>query len=661
MPAFRGAAPLPVLTRGGSRRSGLSDIYASDHTDMRQGGGFRWLISTCIAAAVGALAIVVAIFGASEGVDNRAGIIPALQRMGETAVSAPPLEAALRKDDGLKWAIPKSDRLQVTSGAMTTRYMVHDTLKQRRAGRDYIYAKPYVRLVLRLDNVPTKFADVIPPFNPYKLYATTGATSTEEQDRQRAAPSEVDVRVVELIGGILPGEDGQELDQQEVTEFVERTNSAEVAAEAITKEVPPDSGAAGPAASDSGAAPDAAPPHTTLIAKPTSADDTADDFEGLKRFQKTAVAGDTLTKILVSAGAETWQAKEMLAAARSIFPESALKPGFEVQISLTPSVTQQNKLEPVMLSVFDEGHAHKITVMRNAAGEFTASAEPVGEEAALRAALSEADAPQPSSIYASLYGASLMQQVQPETISQILRIHATETDFRRRARLGDSIDMFFDLKDETSIEGPPGELLYTAIGTAGETRRFYRFRAADGSVDFYDDQGNNSRRFLTRRPIRDEDARLVSGFGMRLHPLLNIRRMHTGVDWAAPTGTPILAAGNGVIEEAGHKGGYGNYIRIRHANGYQTAYGHISRYAPGVAPGVKVRQNQLVAYVGCTGLCQGPHVHFEILVNNQFVDPFTIRVPNERQLTDKDLVEFQRERARIDELRARAPVATSTK
>jgi murein DD-endopeptidase MepM/ murein hydrolase activator NlpD len=212
--------------------------------------------------------------------------------------------------------------------------------------------------------------------------------------------------------------------------------------------------------------------------------------------------------------------------------------------------------------------------------------------------------------------------------------------------------------DDKALEGGLGDLLATSVTASGETHKFYRFRTAEGAVDYYDEQGNTSRKFLMRRPVRGEDVRITSGFGVRRHPILQIPKMHTGVDWACATGTPIMAAGAGVIEEAGRKGEYGNYIRIRHANGYKTAYGHMSRLAPGVSDGVKVRQGQIIGYVGTTGLSSGPHVHFEVLVNNSFVDPMSIQVPRERQLSGKQLADFQKERARIDELMRRNPVST---
>ena len=182
-----------------------------------------------------------------------------------------------------------------------------------------------------------------------------------------------------------------------------------------------------------------------------------------------------------------------------------------------------------------------------------------------------------------------------------------------------------------SLVGEMGELLYTSMTVDGHSRSFYRFRTPDGIVDYYDEQGNSAKKFLMRNPVKG--GRYTSGFGTRRHPLLGITRMHTGVDWAAPTGTPILAGADGTVERVGRQGGYGNYIRIRHANGFATAYGHMSRYADGVQPGTSVKQGQVIGYVGSTGYSTGPHCHYEILVNNKFVNPMTIQVPRGLQLT----------------------------
>jgi len=281
------------------------------------------------------------------------------------------------------------------------------------------------------------------------------------------------------------------------------------------------------------------------------------------------------------------------------------------------------------------------------------------EERIAASVLGESDQAQDNSLYASLHYTATKQGVSTDLIQQIMRIHAYTADFRQRVRAGDGIEFFFDVKDdERGVDGPLGELLATFVTSGGETHRFYRFRSSNGDVDFYDTEGSTSRKFLTRRPVRGENVRITSGFGMRRHPLLMTGKMHYGVDWATAAGTPIMAAGDGVIEEAGAKGEYGNYIRIRHANGYKTAYGHMSRYATGVSPGVRVRQGQIIGYVGSTGLSSGPHCHFEVLVNGVHVNPMSIQVPNDRQLTGKDIADFKREKARIDELMRRHPVAT---
>ena len=145
-------------------------------------------------------------------------------------------------------------------------------------------------------------------------------------------------------------------------------------------------------------------------------------------------------------------------------------------------------------------------------------------------------------------------------------------------------------------------------------------------------------------------GRFRSSFGMRRHPILGRYKMHTGVDWAAPRGTPIMAAGNGVITYADWKSGYGKHVKVRHANGYETQYSHMSGYAKSIKEGARVRQGQVVGYVGSTGLSTGPHLHYEVLVNKRFVDPMKIRLPRGRVLKGPALEAFLRERARIDAL-----------
>jgi murein DD-endopeptidase MepM/ murein hydrolase activator NlpD len=643
----------------GRAASSFKDLYETDHAEGRQSGRFRWLVSTCLAGTVGAISILVVIYGSADKREARGGFLPGLTQLGEANLASLPMP---RNSGGLKWSAPKSDRLKITSGAVTVRYLVNESVRQRRLGREYIHAKPYARIVARLAPVPPNYRDKVPPFNPLKLYATQTVNPGEDSESETTDQGNVTVNVIELLGGILPDEDHQELDDTEVAQHVEAAREAETEAELIRAGAEAEANrASGDDGLPLGAEGSSAAPNTTVLVKPVQeAEDTLADLEGRETQVVRVGQGDTLRKILSRAGADSWQTRGMIEAARNIFPETSLAYGQEVRITLVPSLTRPDKKEPARFSIFSDGHDHIVTVTRNAAGEFVASKAPTMGEEIANASLDNNDRASTSSVYASVYYAALLQDLPEDVITKVLKVHASQTDFRRRLRPGDAVEFFFDMKDDAKADSPPGELLYTSITSGGETYRFYRFRTSDGVVDYYDEKGNNSKQFLMRRPVRG-DVRLASGFGMRFHPLLNERRMHTGVDWATSTGTPILAAGTGVIEEAGRKGQYGNYVRIRHPNGYHTAYGHMLRLRKGVVAGAKVRQGEIIGYVGSTGLASGPHLHYEVLINSRFVDPLAIQVPRERELTGRQLAEFQKELQRIDDLRHLAPVMTASK
>jgi murein DD-endopeptidase MepM/ murein hydrolase activator NlpD len=256
-------------------------------------------------------------------------------------------------------------------------------------------------------------------------------------------------------------------------------------------------------------------------------------------------------------------------------------------------------------------------------------------------------------LYDSLYETSLKQDLPKPLIGDLVRVFANDVDFQRPVAAGDSFEAFYEDNDEPDARN---DLLYAAITTRGETYRYYRFQAPDdGSLDYYDENGRSTRKFLIRKPIASGEQR--SSFGMRRHPILRYTRMHTGVDWAAPMGTPIFASGNGTVIKAARESGYGNRVEIQHANGYVTTYNHLSGFARGMAEGARVRQGQVVGFLGMTGLATGPHLHYEVIVNGHFVDPLRVKLARTRELDTRMLASFRKERSRIDGLIAKAPNA----
>tara|TARA_R110002126_G_C10490289_1_gene503638 strand:+ start:874 stop:2814 length:1941 start_codon:yes stop_codon:yes gene_type:complete len=252
-------------------------------------------------------------------------------------------------------------------------------------------------------------------------------------------------------------------------------------------------------------------------------------------------------------------------------------------------------------------------------------------------------------IYDGIYKAALSYGMSTEMTEKVIRMLASNVDFQARLKPTDSLEAIFSVDEETKEAGEDSELLYVGASFGNNIVGLYRFRnPEEGSVDYYDAEGRSARQFLLRNPV--PNGRFRSKFGMRRHPILGYSRMHTGVDWSAPRGTPIIAAGNGVVDRAGRRGGYGNQTTIRHPNGYVSSYSHQSKFAKGVVAGARIRQGQVIGYVGSTGLSTGPHLHYELIVNGTKVDPMRVRLPDGKSLSGETLAAFQNERARIDDL-----------
>ena len=306
----------------------------------------------------------------------------------------------------------------------------------------------------------------------------------------------------------------------------------------------------------------------------------------------------------------------------------------------------------IRMSLYHDAR-HLITVAESDRNGFVVGTEPPPTPA-VRSAFDNSAAPVVSSrdlpnVYDGIYRAGLTYGMSSDMITQIIKMLASTVDFQSQLKPTDSLEAFFSVDDESGTTSADSELLFINAKFGGNAVRLYRFQhPEDNSIDYYDQEGRSARQFLLRNPV--PSGKFRSGFGMRRHPILKYSRMHTGVDWSAPRGTPIIASGNGVVQQAGWSGGYGRQTIIRHANGYVSSYSHQNAIAKGIKPGVKVRQGQVIGYVGSTGLSTGPHLHYELIVNGNKVDAMRIRLPDGKTLKGEALDMFARERDRINAL-----------
>jgi murein DD-endopeptidase MepM/ murein hydrolase activator NlpD len=370
----------------------------------------------------------------------------------------------------------------------------------------------------------------------------------------------------------------------------------------------------------------------------------------------TLKRGETLDMVLRGLGATPEQIRSIGAALGTAVKIATLPEGQRMRILLAPGSRPGDAKGVVRVILFGERGIEGIAAS-NDRGTFVAVTPPKEETTPRGAPSSDEDEDEEEGrggirLYESLYETALKNELPRKTVQDLVRIFGYDVDFQRRVASGDSFELFYGQDDD----GGPPEILYAALTINGEPRRVYRFQGEDGSIDYFDDGGRSLKKFLVRKPIADGILR--SGFGYRRHPILGYSKMHTGVDWANRIGTPIIAAGNGTVLKAEWDSGYGRRVEIQHTNGYVTAYSHQSRFASGIRPGARVRQGQVIGYVGNTGLSTGPHLHYEVMINGHFVDPMKIRLPRGRELDGRQMAEFKRQREEVDGLLARANQST---
>jgi len=370
----------------------------------------------------------------------------------------------------------------------------------------------------------------------------------------------------------------------------------------------------------------------------------ADVLASAPRFHRTLTAGrgDTLSGMLIKAGISAEDSDAAIIALRRHFNPGRLRQGQRVTINFQadgPSLANSGSSTSgtfTGLSLLPNPDS-RLIVARDAAGSFQATMK----KRDLTRALARAS----NTITYSLSQAGSNVRVPNSVLAEVIRLYSWDVDFQRDIRKGDGFEVLYEsFYDGDGELAHNGDVVYASLTLSGKRHAVYRYTAKNGETDYFDETGQSARKALMRTPI--DGARLSSGFGKRKHPVLGYTKMHKGLDFAAPRGTPIYAAGDGTIEYAGRNGGYGNYVRIRHNAEYSTAYAHMKKI--NTKKGRRVKQGQVIGYVGTTGRSTGPHLHYEILVNKRQVNPLRVKMPSGRKLKGDDLARFRTARTNID-------------
>lgn len=661
---MRGPTRLGTLTR--SAGAGSVDLGTEpplmlgdepeEEAPVRRAVSLRWLAGTILTGFTSIFLMGGALMAA---LDNPNQFAESPDQLAETA---PGPQAA-----GIEFG-RKGDRIRPLEEQIASRQILQVSTVTKQGERDFIKLRPFAKITASLVTRKSDLSAEIPPYDALRIFADTstpeapavnpGEASADDQIYGAEVDGEVSVKVSDFPMG----------DPGFATEVVVPAEEAEAVVRAAA-----DLGGNGPqlsaalpyadparvdGESGDGDAADAESPFSAFgvritpenvsnVAKSDVIDPAAPPVN------ETVIAvekGQSFRKLLQGNGISSDDADEIIAALSELVDLNKMHVGQKVRIAFAAGDLEDTRALPIRLSIYNDG-AHQATVARADDNSFVRADEPSAEAEAFAGAeepaTSDDDGALPR-IYDALYQTALEQQVPQPLIEQLIRMFAFDVDFQARVTPGDAIEIFHSLPD-TDPDASEPEVLFAALTLNGITKRFYRFRTSDdGVVDYYDDEGKSAKKFLMRKPMTAGILR--SGFGMRRHPVLGYTRLHAGVDYAAPRGTPILAAGNGVVEKAGRTSGYGNFTLIKHTNGYETAYAHQNGFAKGIVPGARVRQGQIIGYVGSTGLSTGPHLHFEIRVNGKAVDSLRIRLPRGRVLEGSFLAAFESERARIDAL-----------
>ena len=633
-----------------------TDAAEVDRRDVN----LRWLGASVLTGITGGALIGASIYIALEGVTTSA-------QPPERAVASAP-RSGTTEDRTINTA-RKGDKLNRSEMVASAKQGFKAPMTIWTGDREVIKVRQFVRVATNLSMTTGTYATDIPPFNPLRLFAEDGDVHPVEPTPEVA---DADVSVVKSDLTLLNIEaNAPSLSDEDVIAILDeerrigseagRRASVPIPAQQMLSRTLRQPGGFGgalgyaqiPDTPFSNIEVRVVPENVTNFAKAEQRPDPI-----VEERDVTVKKGETLELALRAYGATPDQIRAITTALSTRVKVAAITEGQRMRVLVAPGPRPGDGRQIVRIVLYSERGIEAIAAT-NDRGLFVSVAPPNDGATQPAAATKDSDEGDEEEddgngarLYDSLYETALKNELPRQTVEELIRIFGYDVDFQRRVSPGDSFEIFYG-QDEDN--GTP-EVLYAALTIGGEARRVYRYQGDDGSVDFFDEAGRSLKKFLVRKPIAEGILR--SGFGSRFHPILGYTKMHTGVDWANKIGTPILAAGNGTIIKAGWESGYGRRIEIQHANGYVTSYNHQSRFANGIVPGVRVKQGQVIGYLGNTGLSTGPHLHYEVIVNGHFVDPMKIRLPRGRELEGRTLAEFKRQEDQVNELIQRADTST---
>ncbi len=587
-----------------------------------------------------------------------------------TLIEEPAIARSVAEDDGSSDAsLPlKGDRLVVVSDIASARQAFKAPTPVTVGDHEVIKMRPYVKVATNLALASIGFGSDVPPFEPLKLFGGADDVAAPQLEiRTSEEDTDVLLQKLQLSSAETPPDPSIVLTLGQIESQVEVARKAALSLgkamplsiggqQFLTRTLPtlggPQSGSAALDTSFSSIQISVVPENVTALNKkpPLQNASRSTTDERMVTLRKN----DSLEQILISNKAPAAGAREAAGILTKAVKDTGIKEGNKLRILLSLPANPKSEARLLRAMLYDGDTIMAIAAIDDR-GAFVSVAPPSSEGTISVEEQPDSEAPPPAgfSLYDSIYETALKNDIPKSIIEQLVRIYFYDVDLQRKVAGGDSFEVFYAEDEENAGRF---EVLYAALSVSGITKRFYQYKSpTDGSIDYFDEQGKSNRKFLMRKPISEGIFR--SGFGMRYHPILHVSRLHSGVDWANSIGTPILAAGDGIVSFADWDTGYGRHVEIQHAYDFTTTYSHMSAFAKGITEGVHVRQGQVIGYLGNSGLATGPHLHYEVLVKGEFKDPMAIKLPRSRELDEKELHAFKQEQDGINDIMSKAPGA----